>query len=206
MNSANGIGAMRHDRPTRQHTSGPGFTLIEILIVIVIIGLTAVIALPNVDYAHFRVNSAMRGIGMTWIGTQRFAVTAQHDEVVMFDTVGNVLRVLDDTNDNHVADAGERFRAVSLGESIVFGRGAAPADPAVGGATVTFTKVVNGMPAVTFHRNGAASEYGGFYLTSQRARRSGSKYATDARLVLIERATGRVTWYRYDGSQWAEGF
>jgi prepilin-type N-terminal cleavage/methylation domain-containing protein len=201
-----GIGTMAKDRPMEQRLTGAGFTIVEILIVLVIIGLTAAIALPNVDYAKYRVNSAMRGVGMTLMGTQRFAVSGQHDEIVMFDTVSNALRVLDDTNNNHAPDTGERFRGVSLGESIVFGRGPAPADTAVGGATVTFTKVVNGMPAVTFHRNGAASEYGGFYMTSIRALRSGSKYATDARLLIIERATGRVTWYRYDGSTWAEGF
>lgn len=204
-NAGDGVDTMVYDRPTWQHPES-GFTLIEMIIIVVIIGLTAAIALPSVDYGHFRVNSAMRGIGMTLIGTQRFAVSGQHDEIVMFDQASNALRILDDLNNNHVPDTGERFRAVSLGESIVFGRGPAPADTAVGGATVTFTKVVNGMPAVTFHRNGAASEYGGFYMTSQRALNSGSKYATDARLVIIERATGHVTWYRYDGTTWAEGF
>jgi prepilin-type N-terminal cleavage/methylation domain-containing protein len=204
-NAASDMGTMVYDHPTWQQPRS-GFTLIEVIIIMVIIGLTAAIALPTVDYAHFRVNSAMRGVGMTLIGTQRYAVSGQHDEIVMFDTVSNALRVLDDTNNNHLPDTGERFRAVPLGESIVFGRGPAPADTAIGGATVTFTKVVNGMPAVTFHRNGAASEYGGFYMTSQRAVRGGSKYATDARLVIIERSTGRVTWYRYLGSAWAEGF
>jgi prepilin-type N-terminal cleavage/methylation domain-containing protein len=191
---------------TTGQQSKAGFTLVEMIIIVVIIGLTAAIALPTVDYAHYRVNSAMRGIGMTLMGTQRFAVSSQHDEIVMFDSAASALRVLDDANNNHVADPGERFRAVSLGESVVLGRGPAPANAAVGSATVTFTKVVNGLPAVTFHRNGAASEYGGFYLTSQRALSGGSKYAADARLVVIERATGRVTWYRYDGSTWAEGF
>jgi Tfp pilus assembly protein FimT len=178
--------------------------MVEMLIVVTLIGLIAGIALPNIDYTRYRVDSAMRGVGTAMIGAQRYAVTRQHDVIVTFDEPNNVLRVHDDRNNDQVADAGERLRAVSLGEQIVLGRASATAH-AVGSGPITFTKRVNGLPSLTFHRNGASSEYGGFYITSRRAVNS-PESATDARLVLVERSTGRVTWYRYTGSSWVEGF
>jgi prepilin-type N-terminal cleavage/methylation domain-containing protein len=181
-----------------------GFTMVEMLIVVTLIGLIAGIALPNVDYTRFRVDAAMRGVGTALVGAQRFAVTRQHDVVVLFDESNNTVRIHDDVNNNQQQDAGERIRGVSLGDQIVLGRGPATAHT-VGGGPVTFIKRVSGLPALTFHRNGAASEYGGFYLTSRRSLQSAAA-ATDGRLVMVERATGRISWYRFNGSTWTEGF
>jgi prepilin-type N-terminal cleavage/methylation domain-containing protein len=181
-----------------------GFTLIEIVMVLVIIGLVAGIALPSVDFTKYRVDSAMRGIGTTLVAAQRYAVTRQHDEIILFDASTNAIRVLDDANNNGTADTDERVRAVSMGDAVVLGRASANADP-IGTGPVTFTRMVDGFPALTFHRNGATSEYGGFYLTSVRATRDPSK-STDARLIVVERSTGHVSWFKYNGSTWVEGF
>jgi prepilin-type N-terminal cleavage/methylation domain-containing protein len=181
-----------------------GFTMVEMLIVVTLIGLLAGIALPRVDYARYRVDSAMRGVGTALIGAQRWAVTRQHDVVILFDESNNVVRIHDDLNNNQEMDEGERVRGVPLGDQVVLSRGSATAH-AVGTGPVTFTKQVAGLPALTFHRNGAGSEYGGVYLTSRRAAQN-PENVTDSRLLLVERATGRVTWYRYNGSTWTEGF
>lgn len=180
-----------------------GFTLIELLIVIVIIGIVASFALPRIDYTRFRVDSTMRGVGTSLLAAQRRAVTAQHDVVVTFDAATNAVRLIEDANNNGAIDAGERTRGIPLGEQVVIGLGGAPAHP-VGAGPVTFTKTFGGLPAVTFHRNGAASERGGVYFTSRRAVLSGS-ISNDTRLLEIERATGRVSWYSYRGG-WQRGF
>jgi hypothetical protein len=65
---------------------------------------------------------------------------------------------------------------------------------------VSFTRRLTGMPALVFRRDGSASESGGLYLTTTRARLTATPQ--DARSIEVVRATGRAEWYRYDGSAW----
>ncbi len=180
-----------------------GFTVLELLIVLIIIGIVSSIVAPRIDVGRHQVESAMRGAGVTLLTAQRHAVTAQHDVIVQFDLAGQALRVHEDRDNDGNVDAGERVRAIPLGEHVVFGRGAAPAG-AIGAGPVTFTKMVGGLPAVVFRRNGSASQFGGFYLTSQRAA-NGSAHVEDARYVTIEPSTGRLSWFRYGPPLWRGG-
>lgn len=180
-----------------------GVTLIELLTVVVIIGILAAIAIPRVDVTRYRVNTAMQAAGLTLLAAQREAVTRQYDVIVRFDAAESTIRVHHDANNDGAVDAGERVRGRPLGDNVVFGLAAAPAY-AIGPNAVTFTRTSAGVPAVTFHRNGSASEYGGVYITSRRAVLSGR--ANETRVLEVERATGRTTWYRYNGSAWIRGF
>lgn len=181
-----------------------GFTLIEMLIVMVILGLVVAFAAPKIDMTRYRVESSMQGIGMTMLAAERQAITQQHDVILLFDVPNNKIRIHDDANNNGVIDAGERVRGVPLGDGIVFGRATAPARP-MGPGPVTFTKVINGFPALVFHRDGSASEAGGFYLTSVRAATSGV-HLEDSRSIELERATGRASWYKYGAPVWRRAF
>lgn len=181
-----------------------GFTLIEMLIVMVILGLVVAFAAPKIDMTRYRIESGMQGIGITMLAVERQAITQQHDVILLFDVPNNTIRIHDDANNNGVIDAGERVRGVSLGDGVVFGRAAAPARP-MGPGPVTFTKVINGFPALVFHRDGSASEAGGFYLTSVRAATSGA-HLEDSRAIELERATGRASWYRYGAPVWRRAF
>jgi prepilin-type N-terminal cleavage/methylation domain-containing protein len=193
-----GSGAARV-RPSLQ-----GFSLIEMLIVMVVLGLLVAFAAPKIDFVKYRLESAMQGVGMTLLATERQAITQQHDIILTFDVPNGVIHVLDDANNNGRQDSGEREHAVALAEGIVFGRAEAP-PRSIGPGPVTFTKLVNGMPALVFHRDGSASEAGGFYLTSVRAVTSGA-HLNDTRAVEMERATGRATWYRYGPPVWQRAF
>jgi prepilin-type N-terminal cleavage/methylation domain-containing protein len=181
-----------------------GFTLVEMLIVLVVIGLVVGLAAPKIDVIKFRIQSAMQGVGMTLLAVERQAITQQHDVIVMFDVANNLIRIHDDANNNGIVDPGERVRGMPLGEGIVFGRAGVTPRP-MGGGAVNFTKVVAGLPAVVFHRDGSASEAGGFYITSNRAALSGV-HLDDTRSVELERATGRALWFRYGAGGWQQVF
>jgi hypothetical protein len=85
-------------------------------------------------------------------------------------------------------------------EGAVFGLGGAPARP-MGATAVTFTKILQGLPALIFHRTGSASEAKGIYVTSGRP-----GHPEDTRALEVERSTGRVSWYRYGPPSWRRGF
>ena len=201
-NGATDFGTVRG--ATRARGRPSGFTMIEMIIVLVILGLVVAMAAPKIDIVKYRLESDMQGVGITLLAVERQAITQQHDVILTFDVTKGVIHILDDANNNGIADPGERERGVSLGEGVVFGRATAPARP-MGPGPVTFTKVINGLPALVFHRDGSASEAGGFYLTSTRAATSRA-HVEDTRAIELERATGRATWYRYGPSLWRRAF
>ena len=193
---------------TRLQRSGPrptsGFTVIEVVIVAVLIGLIAVIALPNIDFSRYRIDAAMRAVAAGLQAAQRRAVSRQHDVVVSFDIANQVITLHEDANNNQEQDPGELVRAIPMGDQVAIAQGSAPAHP-LGGGPITFTRDVGGLVAVTFHRNGSASEAGAVYLTSRRAINTGA-HPDDTRLIEIERGTGRVSWWKYLPSGWRQEF
>ena len=146
----------------------------------------------------------MQGIGTMLLASERQAVTTQHDIVLTFDQANQAIRILEDKNNNGIVDPGERVRSVPLGEAIVFGRGGAAARP-MGPGPIAFTKLIGGLPALVFHRDGSASEASGFYLTSLQAA-AGTIRVTDARAIEVEAGTGRAAWFKYNGSTWVRAF
>ena len=177
-----------------------GFTLIEMMIVVVMLGMMASFAITRIDYTKIRVNSEARNLAATLTYAQRLAISLQFDVRVGVDVPNRQLRILEDANDNGTADAGERVRVVTLESGITFNRGAAPAFPSIGGGPVSFTRTLGGLPAMIFHRDGSSAEAGGLYLTSTRAISGGR--ATDTRAIDITRATSRVTRYTYQSGAW----
>jgi prepilin-type N-terminal cleavage/methylation domain-containing protein len=183
-----------------------GFTSLEVLLVVAIIGILAVVALPRIDLYRIQANSAVQVLSTTMVATQREALTKQHDMILTFDVANRRMRLIWDANSNAVIDGNERIRTIPLDDRIAFGRGGAPAR-AFGGGPINFNKSINGLPALIFHRNGSASGIGGFYVTTTRAvLDGGTKWNRDTRAVEIVRATGRTEWFKYNGTAWTRGF
>lgn len=194
-------------RPSVRRPGGPqsGFSLAELLLVVVIIGVLAALALPRIDPDRQRAISAMLSIGSSMQAAQREAVSRQHDVIVAIDTAGHRLVLIYDLNSNGIQDGGERQRVVSLGRDVSFSRATATARW-FGAAPVSFAVAPVGFPAVTFRRSGSASGAGGLYITSVKAAGGAARRVTDTRAVEVIRATGRVEWWRYDGTTWQRGF
>ncbi len=194
-----------HQEPTRQSTAlRAGFTIFELLIVMVIAAIVATIVVPSINYTNMRVSSSARQIDMAMLSAQRLAVLRQYSVVVAFDTVQRQVRVHEDSNSNGAMDTNERLTYHQLEDGVVFGRGGAPAYT-IGASGISFVKRQAGVPAVTFTRSGSAGEMGGLYLTSQRAATTGA-FAPETRAITVNRGTGRVTLHTYTGSEWKRSF
>ena len=191
-------GVLKGDRVS---TAQVGFTMIELLTVMAVAGILMLIAAPRIDVPRFQLDAAMREIGSSVALARGRSILRQHDYILMFHENGFVL--LEDRNNNGSTDPGEERRTVELPDRVRFDRGGAT--PMLGlTQAISFTKTAEELPALTFHRNGAASEEGVIYLTSVRA--AGAEVnSQDTRALRIERATGRVRCFTYRTLSWREG-
>lgn len=179
-----------------------GFTMPEVLAVLVIIGIGTAIALPRVNLTHHRSETAVHQAASTLMAAQRAAVAGQHDVVVAFETGPRRLRVHHDLDNDGAMDGDERVIRTPLPDLVVFGNSAG-ALAQLGGGPVSFTRQQDGVPAVTFNRAGSASEEGGFYLTT--AAQTSPRPST-SRAVVVDRATARAVTWRYGTNGWERRF
>lgn len=199
-------GAEVHLKQTVGLTSRSGFTLVELVVVVVMAAIVAGIAVPVVNVARFRTDSSVLELYSTLQASQRMAVLRGHTINVALDLEGDRYRIHNDENNDGILDEGETVRWVPLGEGVTFGRGGA--SPLDGSADVdeahTFTRTQGDFPAFAFRRNGSGTEEGVLYITSGRSATSGA-FPDESRAVAVSRATGRVTCFRYGSEGWAEG-
>src|ERR1700759_5359025 len=111
-----------------------GFTLAEIMVVLVITGMMITLAIPRIDTTKWRADAIATIVRTTLQSAQRQAITRQHDMVVSFDTTGERIRTFWDANDDGTITTGanaERVTWRGLDVGILF------TDPAVTGVSGT---------------------------------------------------------------------
>jgi prepilin-type N-terminal cleavage/methylation domain-containing protein len=204
MTGPNGTGARRSFRPTAERDARAGFSLMEMMVVLMIVGLGMAMVVPRINVTQQRAESAVQSVASTLMVAQRAAVSRQHDVIVAFETDQQRVRIHFDIDNDGVMDAGEAVRREPLGNAVIFGRsGTAPTITQIGAGPVSFTGRQGGMPMVIFGRGGNASEEGGLYITTASGT---SPTAYTSRAVLVDRATGRASVFRYTQSGWQRRF
>lgn len=188
------------DRGSALRFRASGFTIVELSVALVLLGILASIMAPVLKPGRWRADSAIQQLTLGLNAAQRLAVMQQHDVVVTFDTAQHEVHVLQDKNNNGVADAGELSSVIELPETIGFGTGGAPALPE-GAGPVSFRNSDNKL-VVTFHRNGSASQTGAAYIYPYEG--SLSDGTEGVRALTVERATGEVRCYSYRTGRWEE--
>jgi prepilin-type N-terminal cleavage/methylation domain-containing protein len=183
----------------RLNSSRRGFSMGELLIVLVIIGIVSAMVLPRLDFSRYQVDGGARVVRGALQQAQRAAIVKQHDVVVSFDAGGRRIRTLDDPNNNQQYDVGEHVSWRPLEDGVVLrvpSRGINGAvAKAVDGPGV---RAVDGMPSVVFRSNGAASTDLEIYIAG------GRKTDKEFRAVTLLQATGRTQWYSRSSGYWKE--
>lgn len=180
--------------PNSQRT---GYTLIELIITVAVIGIVTAMAIPRIRLSSYRADSAMRTVQVVLQQAQRRAVTRQSEVMVSFDTARGRIRTVFDANGNHIADPGEEFhwRPLEDGNRFAVPPGGVQTTggaPVVGGSLSSR----DGYPTIFYHRDGAASsELEVFICSSLQEKR-------DFRALHLRQATGRIQLYRYTGTTW----
>jgi type II secretory pathway pseudopilin PulG len=188
-------------RPQLDNSLRRGFTITELMLVGVMMGIVAGVAVPRLDWSRYEADAAARRVRVTLQNAQRLAVMQQSTVVVGFDLSAMRMRVLEDINGNLQTDSGERVRWVPLEDRVQF---ATPASPipgvAPGGPLVNVgPRAVDGFPSLVFRRDGSASATAAIYVRSQRQRQ------TAFRGVVVTQSTGRVDWWRANAAVTAWG-
>ena len=189
----------RHARARR------GFTMLEIVTVLVITGLMLTLAITHIDTSKYRADAVAEIVRTTLQDAQRQAITKQYDMVVSFDTTGERLRVLWDANDDGQISPGERTLFHGLDVGVLF------TDPTVNGVSGNpITKPVNGAgiatltgyPTITFHRDGSVSTDAEIYVSIAARGRPNKIY----RAITLVQSTGRVDWFRLNtgNNKWVQ--
>lgn len=182
-----------------------GFTAIELMTTIVIIGALAAITLPRLDLERYDVENAAQGIGTTLLTAQREAVVRQHNVLVIFDTTAGTVRTVWDANNNELAESTEKSRAIQLPERVKVARpSSVPARPGAPDRMSTMLQV-GSKPALVFTRSGSADRAAYLYVTTARSLINPA-FAKHTRFIEVARATGRPNWWRYSGSAWSRSF
>ena len=177
-----------------------GFTMIELLIVVAIIGITAAVASPYIiDWIPtMRVNSAARDLVSEMQLARMKAVSERNDYVITFDTTTHEYSIYDDGDNDFStagAEASELVKTVDLDtkyKGIQFGYVAG--ETGTGGTAISGS-VTFSSSNETFEPNGTANKMGAVYLIPTEDI-AGSRRDRQRAITVIQ--TGRIKLWKYD--------
>jgi prepilin-type N-terminal cleavage/methylation domain-containing protein len=179
-----------------------GFSLIELLIVLVIIGVVAGLTVPKLNLSTYRVEAIAQQVRSVFQTAQRTSLTRQFDVIISFDTVRSELRIGEDKDNSHSIDPGEVrvWRPTGQNEGNIFSIPPRKLDGTVATKSIVGSdlKSIDNFPSITFHRDGSASSDAEVYMSNA------SRGVMQYRAVTLTRSTGRTEMYRYNvkGARW----
>ena len=176
-----------------------GFTLVELMMVVVLIALTSAWALPKFSIARYRADAAGRLVRTQIQVARRNAITRQSDVIFSFDIPGNRIRIVQDFNNNDTVNVGDKvdYRKLEDGAKFATPSWAGPTGVIPTAAlTGSSLRTVAGLPGVIFRRDGAASSDFQVYVTVRDANK------TEYRAVTLVGASGRTDFWKYNGTAW----
>ena len=187
---------------SRGRTKPNGFTLVEVLIVMIMVGVIMALAIPRLDLQRYRTDAAIQSVRSVLMQAQRTALVRQYDVVISIDTAKNALRWSEDANNDGTIQASEHKRAYPLNDGVKFvtpptGVNGAVTSPIVGAHLGS----MGGLPTITFHRDGAATSNLELYI-------AGPADPTIAyRAIVLNQGTGRTDFYLYNtqANKWKLG-
>jgi prepilin-type N-terminal cleavage/methylation domain-containing protein len=167
-----------------------GFSLVEIAVVLVLVGIMTALAYPKIDMGRYKADAVVTTVRSVMQQAQRASLVSQHDIIVSFDISGQRIRVVWDANNDHLPGVSERVTWTPLTNGNRFATPEAgirgEVEGPVTGATV---RTLSDMPTVTFHRDGSLSSDLEIYMTTLGK-------PVRWRAVTVVQATGRTDWYR----------
>lgn len=177
-----------------------GYTMIEMLMVVCVVGMLALISVPKGYVQTYQLDAAARSVRMALQNAQRLALTRQLNVIVSFDVDHNRIRTVEDNNNNGSVNTGERTTYVNLEDGAHFATPAAGVNGSVSSSIVgSGLQMSGGLPSVIFRRDGESSSDLEVYVTSKRAA------ANDYRAITVVQSTGRTDWYKYIDAAWKAG-
>lgn len=178
-----------------------GFTLLETLIVVAIIGITAAIATPSIIsmLRNIRVSGAAKNLMSEMMLAKFRAISENKKYIITFNTNNNSYSIYGDTNGDGIADTGELYKTVNISTDYPDVQyGYVSGTTGTGGTVITSSITFSGTPpSVTFNTDGTANKNGSIYMIL-------SQDITDSRQDRMKAitviTTGRIKSYRYKSS------